>query len=275
MRILKRFKIINACALALAAACALCPAAQSGRINWFFSGAGGNKRPHALGGKYDPGSYGALFLGPEGEKKIYLTFDAGYANENVERVLDVLEKHGAKAAFFILPGIIKNSKSTVQRMIDGGHTLCNHSTHHGDISGITGKSALKAELEGVETLYRETFGRELSKFFRPPEGAFSLQTLEILRELGYTPVFWSFAYADWDNSRQPDPETAKARLLDSAHDGMVLLLHPTSATNAAILDFLLTEWEKQGYTFGTLDELKAATQQPHARAYAYSLYYNS
>ena len=81
----------------------------------------------------------------------------------------------------------------------------------------------------------------------------------MLKELGYSPVFWSYAYADWDNAKQPDPEKSKAALLDAAHDGMVLLLHPNSATNAAILDPLLTEWEQQGYTFGTLDELKAKT----------------
>ncbi|MBP5155510.1 MAG: polysaccharide deacetylase family protein [Clostridia bacterium] len=259
MRFFKKLRLARNAALLLAAAFALAPAAQGGRINWYFSKPGGNARPSVLDGKYDPASYGALFLGPEGEKKIYLTFDAGYANENLEKILDVLEKHEAKAAFFILPGIIRNSRSTVQRMIDGGHTLCNHSTHHGDISKLTDKAALKAELEGVENAYREAFGLELSRFFRPPEGAFSVKALELLRELGYTPVFWSYAYADWDNSKQPDPAKSKAALLDAAHDGMVLLLHPTSATNAAILDSLLTEWEKQGYTFGTLDELKSKT----------------
>ena len=259
MRIFKKLKLARNAALLLAAAFALAPAAQDGRINWYFSKPGGNARPTVLDGKYEPESYGALYLGPEGEKKIYLTFDAGYANENLEKVLDVLEKHRAKAAFFILPGIIKNSKSTVQRMIDGGHTVCNHSTHHGDVSKITDINALKAELEGVETAYREAFGRELARFFRPPEGAFSVKTLQMLKELGYSPVFWSYAYADWDNAKQPDPEKSKAVLLDAAHDGMVLLLHPNSAANAAILDPLLTEWEKQGYTFGTLDELKAKT----------------
>ena len=259
MKLFKKLKNALNAACTLALCLALCAAAApTERINWYFSKPGGNRRPTVLDGKYK--DLDALYLGPEGEKKIYLTFDAGYANENVDKIIEVLNAHKAPAAFFILPGLIKNSPETLDKMVKSGFTICNHSTHHGDISKITDKNALKAELEGVENAYRQATGRELAKFFRPPEGAFSLKTLEMLNELGYTPVFWSYAYADWDNARQPDPQKSKADLLDAAHDGMVLLLHPTSATNAKILDEVLTELENRGYTFGTLDELLASAE---------------
>ena len=96
----------------------------------------------------------------------------------------------------------------------------------------------------------------MEKYFRPPEGAFSKKTLEFCETLGYTPVFWSFAYADWDNSKQMNAEKAKEKVLSNVHDGMVILLHPTSKTNALILDSVITSLKEQGYTFGTLDELK-------------------
>ena len=73
--------------------------------------------------------------------------------------------------------------------------------------------------------------------------------------MGYKTVFWSLAYADWDNEKQPEPEKSKQLLLANTHNGAVILLHPTSKTNADILDSLLTEWEAQGYRFGTLSEL--------------------
>ena len=92
-------------------------------------------------------------------------------------------------------------------------------------------------------------------FYRPPEGKFSPQNLTFADELGYTTVFWSFAYADWDNDRQPDCEASLQKILRGTHNGEILLLHPTSATNAAIIDRLLTAWEEQGYRFGSLDEL--------------------
>lgn len=230
------------------------------RISWFFKQKGENARPEVLGGSNIPDEYGALYMGKEGDKRIYLTFDAGYGNENVEKILDVLKAHNAKGAFFILDGIIKYSPETVKRMAAEGHLVCNHTASHCDISKITNAEDLKCELERMENSYRELTGLEMEKFFRPPQGAFSVRSLELCRELGYTPVFWSCAHNDWDNSKQPDPEKAKQRLLARAHDGMVLLLHPTSATNAAILDDVLTELSARGYSFGTLYDLKNSLQ---------------
>ena len=96
---------------------------------------------------------------------------------------------------------------------------------------------------------------EVAKYFRPPEGCFDIPLLEEACEAGYKTVFWSFAYADWDNQRQPDPDAAKAKILDNLHNGAVILLHPTSATNAEILGEVLREIKARGYRFGTLDEL--------------------
>ncbi|MBR2901238.1 MAG: polysaccharide deacetylase family protein [Clostridia bacterium] len=226
------------------------------KINWFFKPKGDNLQPEILGGDVIAKEHGALYLGPEGDKTVYLTFDAGYSNENVERTLDILQSQNVKGAFFILPGIIKNSKETVIRMAEEGHLVCNHSTSHCDMSKITNIEKFKEELSGVEEIYTRETGFTMEKYFRPPEGAFSKKTLEFCETLGYTPVFWSFAYADWDNSKQMNAEKAKEKVLSNVHDGMVILLHPTSKTNALILDSVITSLKEQGYTFGTLDELK-------------------
>ena len=76
-----------------------------------------------------------------------------------------------------------------------------------------------------------------------------------LCENGYKSVFWSMAYDDWDNSRQMDCEKAKKKLLSTTHDGAIILLHPTSSTNAAILGDLIREWKSMGYTFGSLKDI--------------------
>lgn len=234
--------------------------ADTGRINWHYKSKQDNSRPEILGGQNIPLG-NSLYIGNEGDKTVYLTFDAGYGNENLSKILDVLKTHDIKAAFFILPGIIKNSQETVQRMIDDGHLLCNHSTSHGDMSKITDIKVFERELSDVETLFYNTYGVEMCKYFRPPEGAFNSRTLEFCAELGYTPVFWSFAYADWDNAKQPNPEKAKQKILSQLHDGCVFLFHPTSKTNADILDDVICEIESRGYSFGTLDELKNSIAQ--------------
>jgi len=95
----------------------------------------------------------------------------------------------------------------------------------------------------------------MSKFFRPPEGTFSENLLKIADGLGYKTVLWSFAYADWDNGAQMSEDTAIKKILDNLHNGEIMLLHPTSATNAKIMKRLITELKDQGYRFATLDEL--------------------
>ena len=95
----------------------------------------------------------------------------------------------------------------------------------------------------------------MSKYYRPPEGAFTEENLAFASALGYKTIFWSFAYADWDNGKQPSASEAMAKILDHVHNGAVLLLHPTSATNAEILGDVIAQLKRDGYRFGTLDEL--------------------
>ncbi len=202
------------------------------------------------------GEHGGIYLGKE-EKVIYLTFDAGYENGNVERILDTLKKHEVEGAFFILENLIVRNTALVKRMADEGHLVCNHTAKHKDLTSLT-SAEIEEEIRRLENIYREKLGGELAPFFRPPEGKFNEASMKTVQSLGYTTVFWSLAYADWDNDKQPSPEYAKKLLNDNLHDGAILLLHPTSETNADVLDDLITEWKTQGYRFGSLTELVGA-----------------
>ena len=187
------------------------------------------------------------------DKVVYLTFDAGYENGNVAKILDALKAEDATGAFFILGNLPACHPDLVRRMAAEGHLVCNHTYTHRNLCGASA-GALTAELKRLEDACREA-GVEVAKYFRPPEGCFDIPLLEEASEAGYKTVFWSFAYADWDNQRQPDPAAAKAKILDNLHNGAVILLHPTSATNAEILGEVLREIKARGYRFGTLDEL--------------------
>ena len=126
------------------------------------------------------------------------------------------------------------------------------------MSKCTVKEEFAAELRSLEEKYYSCTGKLMKKYYRPPEGRFSLDNMKFANELGYKTIFWSFAYADWDNDRQMSPEKAKEKILSNIHNGGIILLHPTSATNAAILEEIIAELKAQGYTFGTLDELTAS-----------------
>lgn len=190
------------------------------------------------------------------DRVIYLTFDAGYENGNVAKILDVMQKEGVTGAFFVLSHLVEKNPDLIRRMVTEGHLVCNHTARHKDMSGLDEVSFMK-ELTDLETLYAQTVGGEMAQYYRPPEGTFSRTNLEIAQKNGYKTVFWSFAYPDWDNNRQMTPEKAKGIILDNVHNGEVMLLHPTSATNAAVLGDVIRTLKTQGYRFGTLDELTA------------------
>ena len=191
------------------------------------------------------------------ERVVYLTFDAGYENGNVAKILDVLKAEQVSGAFFVLEHLIDANTELVLRMVEEGHLVCNHTCKHKDMTRVTSQEEFERELHALETLFYEKTGHVMPKYYRPPEGKFSEENLRFAMAMGYKTIFWSFAYADWDNDRQPSPERAKQIILDHVHNGAVLLLHPTSSTNAAVLGDVIRELKAQGYRFGTLNELTA------------------
>ena len=199
--------------------------------------------------------YNAWYLGDTGRKVIYLTFDCGYENGYTEAILDALKKHNAPAAFFIVGTMLDSAPDIVRRMAAEGHIVGNHTLRHPDMSAISDKAAFQKELDGLSTLYEETVGSPMPMYYRPPQGKYSEENLKMAQALGYKTILWSLAYVDWYVNDQPTAEAAYAKLLPRIHDGAIVLLHSTSATNAAILDDLLTKWEEMGYTFASLDEL--------------------
>lgn len=189
------------------------------------------------------------------EKVLYLTFDAGYENGNTAAILDALKKHNAPATFFVVGNYIETSPDLVKRMAAEGHTVGNHTYHHPDMSKISSKEAFEKELGDLEKLYEETTGQTMKKFYRPPQGKYSESNLQMAKDMGYSTFFWSLAYVDWYQDKQPSKEEAFKKLLGRIHPGAIVLLHSTSSTNAQILDELLTKWEEMGYTFKSLDQL--------------------
>ena len=199
--------------------------------------------------------FDAAYLGDPSQKVLYLTFDAGYENGSTEKILDILKEQQVSAAFFLVGNYIEKNADLVRRMEAEGHIVGNHTMHHKDMSKLTDEAAFAKELQDLEALYQETVGKPMPKYYRPPQGIYSQDNLRLAQKLGYRTVFWSLAYVDWNNDSQPTREQAMSKLLPRIHNGAVILLHSTSKTNAEILDELLTQWEKMGYSFQSITEL--------------------
>lgn len=198
--------------------------------------------------------YNAYYAEDTSEKKLYLTFDAGFENGNTPAILDALKKHDVKATFFVVGTYIKDNPDLIKRIHEEGHLIGNHTYHHPDMSQIATKESFHKELKDVETEYKNVVGEEMTKFYRPPQGKYNESNLQMAKDLGYHTFFWSLAYVDWYENDQPSKEEAFQKLLGRIHPGAIVLLHSTSRTNAEILDELLTKWEEMGYRFASLEE---------------------
>lgn len=205
--------------------------------------------------------FDAYYAADTEDKILYLTFDAGYENGNTAAILDALKKHNAPATFFLVGNYLSTSPDLVKRMVAEGHNVGNHTFHHPDMSKISTMDSFSQELQSLEALYQETTGQPMKRFYRPPQGKYSESNLKMAKELGYKTFFWSLAYVDWYEDKQPTHEEAFKKLLGRIHPGAIVLLHSTSKTNGEILDELLTKWEEMGYSFHSLDELVAQPSQ--------------
>lgn len=225
---------------------------------WGLSFQEEGKRPIGNATIEELAQYDAFYAQDTQDKILYLTFDCGYENGNMPAILAALKKHGVKATFFVVGNFIADNTDLLKQMVAEGHTIGNHTLTHPNMSKISTMENFKKELEGVDSLYQDVMGEPMPKFYRPPQGIYSTANLSMAKELGYKTFFWSLAYVDWYEDKQPSKEEAFEKLLKRIHPGAIVLLHSTSSTNGQILDELLSRWEEMGYSFSTLSELTGA-----------------
>ena len=181
------------------------------------------------------------------DKKITLTFDQGYENGYTAKILDTLKEKHVKAVFFLLKDYAEKNPELVKRMIAEGHTIGNHSVHHYSMPTLDDKTC-ESEITDMHKYIKDNFGCEMT-LFRPPMGEFSEASLAVTDSCGYKTVMWSFAYADWDTQKQPDPAASEKKLVDAAHEGAIYLLHSVSKTNADILGSVIDGIRAKGFEF--------------------------
>ena len=199
-------------------------------------------------------SYGAYFIAPKEQNTVTLSFDQGYENGYTSVILDTLKEKDVTAVFFLTGHYLRTQPELVQRMIDEGHIIGNHSdSHKVYCSELSIEESYEDALYMQEAL-RNDYNYEM-RLFRFPEGEFSEQSLALMQALGYKSLFWSFAYADWDPSNQPTQEAAMEKILKYLHPGEIMLLHSVSSTNAAILGDLIDEIRARGFEVAPFEEI--------------------
>ena len=228
---------------------------DSAPYDWYFKPTTDNSQPELCPEADFVGNYDTICIGNGDLSDIYLTFDAGYDNGYHTAILDTLKEKNVTAAFFVDGNFVKTNPDIVKRMASEGHLVCNHSLKHPDMTKLTDFSSYQKQITEWEELV-SNLGIAPQKYFRFPGGRFSELALEYNQKLGLKTVFWSFAYYDWEENEQPDPESALNKIYSRVHNGAVLLLHSTSKTNSEILPELIDGLRMKGYTFKSLDAIQ-------------------
>ena len=223
--------------------------------NWGLSFQEEGKAPVGNASFDELKKYHAYYARNTDQKVIYLTFDCGYENGNTHSILAALKKHHVPATFFVVGNFLQDNPDLIKQMQKEGHTVGNHTYHHPDMSQIATQETFSKELSDVEDLFKKITGKSMTRFYRPPQGKYNTENLQMAKDMGYHTFFWSLAYVDWLTDAQPSKEEAFDKLLGRIHPGAIVLLHNTSKTNGEILDELLNKWESMGYQFSSLKDL--------------------
>jgi len=199
--------------------------------------------------------YGAIFIGDTQQKKLFLTFDNGYENGYTPDILNTLRDKKVPAIFFVTGHYAKTQADLLKRMTAEGHLIGNHSWSHPDMTTVSDQK-IKEELDKVQQEVTSITGQKEMKYLRPPRGIFSARTLDVTSKLGYTNVFWSLAYKDWDVNDQKGWRYAYDNVVSQLHPGAVILLHSISKDNTQALGAIIDEARKRGYEFAPMDQLQ-------------------
>lgn len=194
-----------------------------------------------------------VYIGPD-RKEVYLTFDCGYENGYTNQILDALKETDTKAIFFITGHYLNSAGDLVQRMMDEGHLIGNHTTSHRDFTQSTEAQILE-DITSLEKKFTERFGKSMSKYVRPPRGEFSEQSQQLLAANGYRSVFWSLAYVDWYQNTYNGNRYSYHTVMKRIHNGAVILMHTVSKDNAVDLKDIIVDLKKEGYVFKSVDDL--------------------
>ena len=145
----------------------------------------------------------------------------------------------------------------MNELVKNGHEIGNHTRNHYDMTTLANESNLDKliyEIMDTQKTIYEITKKMPPLIFRFPKGEFSLRSLAIVNDLGYSTYFWSHAYNDY--SGNISKEVAYNSLIGHLHNGAIYLIHPSNLGNYEAMNDFIIEAIKQGYTFDLVSNIK-------------------
>ncbi len=186
------------------------------------------------------------------EKKIALSFDAAWGNEDTAKILEILKKHDVKVTFFMTGGWVENYPDDVKAILSQGHDLGNHSENHKHMSQIS-DAEKKEELMKVHNKVKELTGYDMF-LFRPPYGDYDNAVVKTAKECGYYTIQWDVDSLDW---KDYGVDSIIKTVTRHKHlgNGSIILCHNGAKYTAEALDTMITTLKEAGYELVPISEL--------------------
>ena len=183
--------------------------------------------------------------------KILLTFDDGPNPGTSEKILNTLSELKIKALHFCVGENLHRYKDLVNKILNEGHTIGNHTYHHKTLTSLSNKESLE-EVNSVNELMKNNFDYEL-KYFRPPFGKINFKTKKLMNETGMKCVMWNLITYDYKN----DIKRVKFSIDNFLRNNSIIVLHDNNKSSDFIVDsikYIADSAAKNGFEFGAPNE---------------------
>ena len=207
----------------------------------------------------DAGTSYLIFHGTRARPVIALTFDDAWSVSNTQRIFDILQRRKVKATFFPYARAVLGAKSLWRKIAAAGYPIGNHTYNHARLTRLS-PSAIRGELTKAREAIERVTGRPMLRVYRPPGGAYNATVQREAAAVGFpTTVMWDVSAAD---TAQHSSWSSIQRRALSGSNGSIVLMHCAFAVTPAILDAVITGYQKRGFQFVTIPELLGSKMAP-------------
>lgn len=186
------------------------------------------------------------------EKKVALSFDAAWGNEDTQAILDTLAKYDVRATFFMTGGWVESYPEDVKKIQAAGHDLANHSENHKNMSQLSDEQC-REELTKVHSKVKELTGVDMN-LFRPPYGDYDNHVITNATACGYYSIQWSVDSLDWkDYGVESIIKTVTEH--KELKNGAIILMHNGAKYTHQALPTVIERLQAAGYELVPISEL--------------------
>lgn len=184
------------------------------------------------------------------EKKIAISFDAAWGNEETQTLIDILKEYNVKTTFFVVGSWVDKYPDSVKALAEAGHEVCNHSNTHPHMPKLT-QQEMTAQITECNKKIMAITGKS-PLLFRPPYGDYNNAVIDTVNSLKMYPIQWDVDSLDWKN---PAPSAIVRRVTSQVKPGSIVLFHNGAKNTPTALPAVIEALQKQGYQIVPVSQL--------------------